>query len=97
VRQQVTVSGRSAGHTPDRSRPRRPAPASSSFLFEQLRSTGPAGTFLGSVTRVARRRALTDVFDHRRGAPAPSSRSVRRLPTDPIAPAREAVAKEESK
>ena len=43
----------------------------------------------------ASRTALVQHFDVRRGAPATSSRSVHRLSDNHIAPAREAVAKEE--
>jgi hypothetical protein len=55
------------------------------------------GVLPGSATRAVRRRALPEIFDVRRDSPAPSSRSAHRLPINPIAPAREAVAKEESK
>ena len=55
------------------------------------------GVLPGSGTRAARHRAHPEIFDVRRGAPARSSRSAHRLPTNPIAPAREADAKEENK
>jgi hypothetical protein len=76
-------------------------PCSPPAAWIPMRGAGGPQTFdgvlPGSENRAARDRALPQIFDVRRGAPARSSRSAHRLPTNPIAPAREAVAKEEKK